>query len=137
MTIRFYDVLPDEARDIRIEVFVDEQGFTEEFDSADHTATHIVGFIGEEPVATSRVIKINDTDFIIGRIAVRKMHRKKGLGAEIVFAAEDAIKEKGGKVAFIHAQMQAVPFYEKIGYAKTGETDFEEGCPHAMMSKSF
>lgn len=135
MTVKVYDRLPEEAKAIRTEVFVDEQGFTEEFDRADHTAIHLVGFIDDKAVATSRIIKINDTDYMIGRIAVLKANRKGGLGARIVYAAEDIIREHGGNNAFIHAQMQAVPFYERIGYTLTGETDVEEGCPHAMMSK--
>lgn len=135
MTVKVYDKLPEEAKAIRIEVFVDEQGFTEEFDSADFTAIHLVGFIDDKAVATSRVIKLNESDFMIGRIAVLKSNRKSGLGAEIVRSAEDVIRERGGRISFIHAQMQAVPFYERIGYTLTGETDVEEGCPHAMMSK--
>ncbi len=135
MTVKVYDKLPEEAKAIRIEVFVDEQGFTEEFDSADFTAIHLVGFIDDKAVATSRIIKNSDTDYMIGRIAVLKSHRKSGLGAKIVYSAENVIKERGGSIALIHAQMQAVPFYEKIGYTLTGETDVEEGCPHAMMSK--
>lgn len=136
MNVKVYDILPEEAKAIRIEVFVDEQGFTEEFDSSDHTAIHLVGFIDDKAVATSRIIKTNYTEYMIGRIAVLKANRKSGLGAKIVFAAEDIIRERGGKTSLIHAQMQAVPFYERIGYTLTGETDIEEGCPHAMMSKT-
>ena len=42
MTIKCYDKLPDEAVKIRTLVFVEEQGFKNEFDSIDEIAAHIV-----------------------------------------------------------------------------------------------
>ena len=135
MDIKIYPKLPVYAVDIRNEVFVKEQGFREEFDSDDKTAIHLVGFVDDRSVATSRIIKKDDGSYIIGRIAVRKAYRKKGYGAEIVSAAEKVIFELGGGVIHIHSQAQAAPFYERLGYTPTGETDFEEGCPHCMMIK--
>ena len=44
MEIKIYNQLPDEAKEIRLEVFVKEQGFEEEFDDIDETAAHIVLF---------------------------------------------------------------------------------------------
>lgn len=135
MKIEVFSSLPDDARDIRIEVFVDEQGFTEEFDTDDATAIHLVGYVDNKAVSTCRVIDRFDGSYFIGRIAVRKMHRKLGLGSKIVAAAEDFIKTQNGKYIYIHSQEQAKTFYEKIGYADTGERDFEEGCPHCMLIK--
>ncbi len=135
MDIRVFHSLPEEARKIRIEVFVEEQGFKEEFDSDDKVATHLVGFEGNKAVATSRIIKRNDGSFIIGRIAVSKEYRKSGMGAKIIKASEDYISEIGGSSIFIHSQLQAKGFYEKQGYAPIGAQDEEEGCPHQMMFK--
>ena len=42
-----YPALPTEAASIRKEVFMEEQGFVEEFDEIDHQARHIVVFNGE------------------------------------------------------------------------------------------
>ncbi len=135
MRIEHYATLPDDARVIRTEVFVDEQGFTEEFDTDDSRAIHIVGYLGDEPIATSRILKNSDGSYFIGRIAVTKAYRKNGYGAKIVSAAEKIIFSNGGRTVFIHSQEQAVPFYSRIGYVLTGERDYEEGCPHCMMIK--
>ena len=54
MTIKCFDKLPDEAVKIRTLVFVEEQGFKNEFDSIDEIATHIVMFDGDNPVAVGR-----------------------------------------------------------------------------------
>jgi predicted GNAT family N-acyltransferase len=135
LDIRVFEKLPVYAVDIRNEVFVKEQGFQEEFDTDDQRAIHVVGFIDDRSVATSRILKNDDGSFIIGRIAVRKVYRKSGLGARIIKASEDIIRKLGGRDIYIHSQLQASTFYEKQGYVKTGETDFEEGCPHCMMRK--
>ena len=135
MDIKVFYQLPEDAANIRVEVFVDEQGFSEEFDSDDKNAIHFVGYIDGKAVATSRVLTLGDNKYLIGRIAVIKVFRGKGLGSLIVKAAEEHIKRIGGKTVLIHSQLQAADFYEKLGYVKTGETDIEEGCPHCMMLK--
>ncbi len=135
LEIKIFEKLPVFSVDIRNEVFVKEQGFVEEFDNDDKRALHLVGFIDGSSVATSRIIKNEDGSFLIGRIAVRKAYRKGGFGAKIISASEAVIRKLGGNTVFIHAQQQAVPFYEKQGYILTGEADFEEGCPHQMMTK--
>lgn len=135
MIIEQYTSLPDDARVIRIEVFVDEQGFTEEFDTDDAKAIHLVGYIENEPIATCRILKNNDGSYFIGRIAVKKSFRMNGYGAKIVAEAEKIISANEGKTVYIHSQEQAVPFYSKIGYTDTGKRDFEEGCPHRMLVK--
>lgn len=135
MEIRVYEKLPVYAVDIRNEVFVKEQGFKDEFDSADKIATHLVGFCDGHYAATCRIIQSDNDSYLIGRIAVRKAYRRKGLGTEIVKSAEEIIKESGGNNIYIHAQLQAVPFYEALGYLPTGAPDEEEGCPHQMMIK--
>ena len=55
MEIKIYNQLPDEAKEIRLEVFVKEQGFEEEFDDIDETAAHIVLFDGSHPVGVCRI----------------------------------------------------------------------------------
>ena len=54
MTFRIYDNLCEDAKQIRTEVFVAEQGFETEFDDTDSKARHIVGYDGEKPVAVCR-----------------------------------------------------------------------------------
>ena len=71
--IEHYATLPDMAREIRIEVFVKEQGFLEEFDMIDGTSTHFLVFDGKRTVATCRVFQAESAgSYILGRLAVRK-----------------------------------------------------------------
>lgn len=138
MEIKVYDKLPTYAVEIRMEVFVKEQGFSKNFelDENETRATHLVGFIDGKMAATSRFFYDESrTAYLIGRIAVMKEHRGKGLGAEIVKAAEDEILKQGGNTAVIHAQLRARGFYESIGYTAYGDIDLEEGVEHIMMKK--
>ena len=52
---RIFDRLPLEAVRIRTEVFIDEQGFKDEFDEIDDTAIHLVLYNNDkEPTDTCR-----------------------------------------------------------------------------------
>lgn len=46
--IRTYDRLPEEATRIRREVFMEEQGFEDEFHDVDGRALHVVAFLNGE-----------------------------------------------------------------------------------------
>ena len=68
-----YPALPTEAASIRKEVFMEEQGFVEEFDEIDHQARHIVVFNGEVPIGTCRFYWDQERNsYVLGRVAVRK-----------------------------------------------------------------
>lgn len=136
MIIKSYDFLPAEAKKIREDVFVREQEFKEEFDDIDNNCTHLVMFDREIPVATARYFFDKSLNsYVIGRIAVIKAYRGRGMGAEILTAAEREIVKKGGSSAVLHAQCRAAGFYEKQGYRSFGEIEYEEYCPHYWMKK--
>ena len=131
-----YDKLHTDAIMIRKVVFEDEQGFEEEFDEIDENdiAKHMVFYKGGEPIGTCRYY-MQDGEYRIGRIAVIKEYRGKGLGEFIVRVAEDKVFEIGGRESVLSAQVRAKGFYEKIGYAEEGEIYMEEMCPHIKMRK--
>ena len=93
-----YGRLPEEAVRIRKEVFMQEQGFQEEFDEIDGHAFHLVLFCDGDPAAVLRFWKVRPEDgWGIGRLAVRKEYRGKGLGAELLAAAGEEIRKAGGE----------------------------------------
>ena len=71
-----FDKLPEDARRIREEVFVKEQGFTIEFDDKDSISRHMVLYAHGIPAGTCRVFWDNQQkSYVIGRVAVRKIFR--------------------------------------------------------------
>ncbi len=135
MEFKTYDKLPSEARDIRVEVFVKEQGFQEEFDSVDNYAMHVVVFDGGRAIATCRYF-YQDGYYLIGRIAVIKESRGSGLGGKLLEFARRQIEDLGGQEIRIHAQKRAEGFYQKQGYVSFGEVDYDEGREHIWMRMS-
>ena len=134
--IKEYNALPKEALDLRITVFVEEQGFVDEVDEADDFATHLVMYDGEKPIATCRFFLKEDKEtYMFGRLCVLKEYRGKSLGREMLKKVEYIVKEKGGKAIILHAQYHAKPFYERCGFTQQGEIDYEQNKPHAWMRK--
>lgn len=126
------------AAEIRSEVFMDEQGFSVEFDSTDDISVHALLLKDDRAIAAGRVYadSIDPGLVHIGRIAVRKDYRGKGLGSVIVAALEEHAAEKGYKKAVLSAQVRVRPFYESLGYTACGEEYMDEFCPHIDMSKN-
>ena len=131
---RAFSALPAEARAIREEVFVREQGFVNEFDDINGRAVHIVLYRGGEAAGTCRVFAEGGQAHI-GRVAVRRALRGQGAGGRLLAAAEEAVRAMGLDTAALASQMRARGFYEKYGYTACGEPFDEEGCPHILLIK--
>ena len=127
----------DDAKAIRTGVFVTEQGFQNEFDEIDTRAYHAVLYDGERPVATGRVFQEPEGVWHIGRVAVRKEYRGAGMGALVMRALEEKLRELHAPGAELSAQIQAAGFYEKLGYRPFGPEYWDEHVPHIAMRKKF
>ena len=93
-------------------------------------------FIDDDPAANGRFyFDQNKNVFIIGRIAVLKKYRNCHIGEKLMKEIEKEISKLGNFDIELAAQVQAIPFYEKCGYTKVGETFLDEYCPHQMMLK--
>lgn len=137
MEYKIFKELPDDAKLIRETVFVKEQGFKEEFDSVDLTATHIVIYNNGKPAAVGRYFNEgNSPTYHIGRVAVMKEYRGLGYGKDIMDIAEKHIKAESGEKIEVSAQLQAKPFYEKCGYTAVGDIYYDEHCKHILMFKN-
>ena len=133
-------VIDDSFRNLRIEIFVKEQGVPEEneFDDFDMQVPHFVIFSGGEAVATGRVIPYGEDTVKIGRIAVKKEKRGLHLGEKIVLELLRKSKEDGAKTVRVGAQTHAVGFYEKCGFRLLGTPEYlEENIPHYDMILDF
>lgn len=129
------DSLSDDEVRIRTDVFVEEQGFVVEFDDDDAISTHIVLYDGDVPVAVCRIIPGEDGECHIGRIAVVREYRGKGIGSAVVTEAEDVARSMGFRESLLSAQVRAKGFYETLGYEAFGNEYLDEYCPHVMMRK--
>jgi predicted GNAT family N-acyltransferase len=128
-----WDSLRDHAQSLRVEVFVVEQGvpIELEWDEADEVSTHAVAYDeAGQVIATGRLLP----DGHIGRMAVRKSARGKGIGSEVLAALLDEAKRLGYSELVLHAQTHAVDFYVKHGFQIEGDEFLESGIPHCRMT---
>lgn len=123
---------------LRTKVFVEEQGFENEFDDIDENAYHFVVYDEGQPVAVSRLYGDFPT-YHIGRVAVLPQYRGTGLGQKLMKQIEDYVLKLNNNAKCtlsLSAQTRAAKFYEKCGYIKTGEEYYDEFCPHIEMIKT-
>ncbi len=136
MEIKKYNGLCGDAMYIRETVFINEQGFCDEFDEIDKSAVHLVAYDEDKPVATCRFFWSDERNtYLLGRLAVLKEYRKNHLGSVIMTKAEALVRENNGVSIELHAQEQAIKFYEKQGYSVCSDMEYEEHCPHYWMRK--
>lgn len=137
--IKFFNGIDscDDIKKLRTEIFIDEQHFKNEFDETDKTATHVVVYDKDIPIATGRTFAAeNKSIYIIGRIAVTKAYRKKALGSFIVTNLEQYAYNNGAESCELSAQVRVKDFYKKLGYKEEGTSYLDEYCPHIKMIKS-
>ena len=123
-----------DAIKIRKKVFVEEQGFHDEFDEIDKIAWHIIVYENERPLATGRLYIDNATPHI-GRVAVLRAERGRQLGKLIIAVLEKKARDMGYAKTELSAQLRVVEFYEKLGYAAEGDIYLDEDYPHIKMVK--
>lgn len=118
--------------EIRRKVFIEEQKVPEEleWDDDDKSCVHILVTDNNTPIATGRI----KMDGHIGRMAVLKSYRGKGVGSTVLKALIDFSKTLKMKSVYLHAQITAVPFYEKHGFKISSEEFMDAGIPHKSMT---
>ena len=127
------------AREIRVLVFVQEQGcpLEEEFDEHDATAIHAVALIDGRIVGTGRLVQTASGEAQIGRLAVEQEMRRRGAGEQIMAFLEDQARRPGTQQVTLHSQTYIKDFYSKRGYVEEGNLFLEAGIEHIKMRKWF
>ena len=65
-----------------------------------------------------------------------KQVRGKGIAKAILLALEQHARKCGLHQLWAHAQVQALGFYEKVGYRVDRDEFMEDGIPHKRIYKS-
>lgn len=121
-----------DLRAVRSAVFIVEQGVPEheEWDEFDALSLHVLARdAAQRPIGTGRLLP----DGHLGRMAVLKAWRGRGVGAAILASLIEAARERGLARLILHAQTHALGFYEKFGFRVYGEAFAEVGIAHRAM----
>jgi predicted GNAT family N-acyltransferase len=121
--------------EIRRTVFIEEQQVPEEleWDDDDKSCVHVLVTDNNTPIATGRI----KMDGHIGRMAVLKDYRNKGIGSTVLKALIDFSKTLKMKSVYLHAQTSAIPFYEKHGFKTSSDEFMDADIPHKTMKMDF
>jgi predicted GNAT family N-acyltransferase len=121
------------AAPIRFAVFVEEQGVPREIelDAMDAQCVHAVVFEGGSAVATGRLLP----DGHIGRMAVLKAWRGRGIGGLLLDKLVGEARSRGDREVMLSAQAHAVAFYRAHGFMEEGAEYLEAGIPHQAMRR--
>ena len=122
---------------IRIEVFVEEQGVPkeEELVREAQTTIHALARINSIPIATGRLITIDNKNARIGSMAVKLEYRRIGVASLVLDFLEEKAREKGIQYITLEAQEYVKQFYSDRGYSERGNIFLEVGIPHVKMVK--
>jgi predicted GNAT family N-acyltransferase len=127
------------ASQVRIEVFVDEQGIpmAMQEDAADATALHVLARNRLAlPVATGRLLQQTLGVGRIGRMAVNRVLRGSNLGRDVLRTLMQAAARRGDHEVMLHAQRTAEGFYARLGFMPRGEPFEEAGIVHIEMTQA-
>lgn len=136
-SIRISHELSESAKRLRAEVFLDEQGFSVEFDEIDDTCLHLEVSDRGEVIAYCRAYADCEDKNLwhIGRVVVAKAYRGEHLGSEVMTAMEAHLRTLGVRHTTVSAQCRVRAFYGSLGYEERGAIYMDEFCPHIRMDK--
>jgi len=103
-----------------------------EIDCDDKHAIHFLAFAEGKAVGTARVV-IHPRSAKIGRMAVLKSHRGKGVGSKLLRRAIATARQRGARKIYLHAQVPVIGFYQTLRFSCAGPVFQEAGIPHRKM----
>ena len=129
-TEELYEILKSRA-----EIFLLEQGIVcQDMDDVDYESMHYFFTSGNRVIAYLRAFVSDKENSVVTIGRVITLEHKKGLGSKLMKNSIADIKERfnPSKIA-VHAQKQAVGFYEKMGFVPVSGEYLEEGIVHITM----
>ena len=121
-------------RSVRDSVFGQEQKVSSvlDWDGTDPGCIHVVATDDRgKPIGTGRI----QPDGKIGRMAVLMDWRGQGVGRKMLETLLESARSQGHAQVHLHAQVHAVPFYERNGFHKVGTEFMEAGIRHINMTR--
>jgi predicted GNAT family N-acyltransferase len=133
ISILAWDAALPLARPVRELVFVTEQKvpLELEWDEWDERSDHAIARdAGGQAIGTARLLP----DGRIGRMAVLREWRRRGVGAALMEALLQKAREQSMSRVTLHAQTHAAGFYRRFGFSERGGEFWEAGIPHVEMT---
>lgn len=126
-----WEQLQKDAKLIREQVFIQEQGIApeHEWDDLDAMVLHFIVYDREQPIATARLLPQHS----VGRVAVLVPYRKRGIGKILMQHIIDYARQQNLPYLKLSAQTYVTAFYEALDFVVQGEEYLDCGIPHINM----
>lgn len=128
---------------IRASVFIEEQHVPPDLerDGDDERAVHVLARTQDgTAIGTARLLLDGNGDAPadpatgrIGRMAVLPDWRRRGVGATLLRTLLEFARERRLPRVSLHAQHDAIPFYQRYGFERLGDEFTEAGIRHVSM----
>jgi predicted GNAT family N-acyltransferase len=120
---------------IRKEVFVEEQTVPLELEMDEYDADAVHFLLRDQDGAALGTARLLGKDGAakIGRVAVIKAARGRGLGRELMCAVMETARLRGDREAVLDSQTYAIPFYALLGFTVEDEEFYDAGILHRRM----
>lgn len=120
-----------DAKLIREQVFIQEQGISpeDEWDDLDATVLHFMVYDSDQSIATARLLSQPS----VGRVAVLVPYRKRGIGKILMQHIIEYARQQELPYLKLSAQTYVTAFYEALGFVVQGEEYLDCDIPHIDM----
>jgi len=122
---------------VRRQVFVQEQGISEDltFDDHDEKALHMVVKDGERVIGTARVLFPAANQAKLERMAILRPFRRRGIGRGVISFLNGEMRNRHVAQVVLHAQHDVSTFYQACGFEESGLPFMEAGIKHIKMQQ--
>lgn len=141
--LRIDSVEASEILDIRLAVLrkgmrIEDCHFEGDNDSSTY---HLIAKEGTENIGCCSLMKkdwseYENLSYQLRGMAVLEPHQGRGIGAELLRAAESVVRDKNAELIWFNARIGAMNFYQKFGYEiVSDEFEISGVGPHVKMLK--
>ena len=105
--------------------------------SEERADTHLAGFDKGGSLLACLVLSQLDTNSTMRmrQVAVAPNCQGQGIGSQLVSFAESVARRRRSTLMTLHARINVLGFYKRLGYTQIGGEFLEVGIPHIGMEK--
>lgn len=110
-------------------------GFSTEELEKEKSNMHMAAYEDERMLGCCMLVEEDPRTVRLRQMAVVNDVQGKGIGRALMTFAENLARDRGYHRITMHARKNALGFYEKMGYKKSGDEFMEITIPHYVMEK--
>jgi ribosomal protein S18 acetylase RimI-like enzyme len=132
--VRIEQIRPEHTWHLRRDVLYPGKMKHEMEMDEDANGIHFGAFVDDKLVGVVSLFQ-NGSEFQFRKLAVDASFQKKGIGKSLLDYITKYVEENGGTRLWCNARVDAIGFYMKLGFAKTGNLFTKNDIDYEIMEK--